>query len=53
LGPKPLGRERSAKADELLVQYKAPQSTQTAASDLFTLKRFRVARGTPAVELLA
>lgn len=53
LGPKPSGRGRSAKADELLVQYKAPQSTQTAASDLFTLKRFRVARGTPAVELLA
>jgi phosphodiesterase/alkaline phosphatase D-like protein len=42
-----------AKADEPLVQYKAPESTQTAASDLFTLKRFRVARGTPEVELLA
>lgn len=42
-----------AKADELLVQYRSPQSTQTAASDLFTLKRFRVARGVPQVELLA
>ena len=41
-----------ARPDELLVSYKAPRSVQTPASAAFTLARFRVARGTPAVEVL-
>jgi alkaline phosphatase D len=42
-----------ARADELLVTYKAPRSVQAPAASRFTLARFRVARGTPSVEVLA
>ena len=41
-----------ARPDELLVSFKSPRTTATAKSSLFTLQRFRVAAGTPAVELL-
>ena len=39
-----------AKPDELLVQYKSPQTTQAGTSSMFTLARFRVERGTPQVK---
>ena len=41
-----------AKPDELLVQYKSPQTTQAEQSTVFTQARFRVAAGTPRVEVL-
>jgi alkaline phosphatase D len=41
-----------ARADELLVTYKAPRSVQTPTASPFTLARFHVAHGTPAVEVL-
>jgi phosphodiesterase/alkaline phosphatase D-like protein len=39
-----------ARADELLVQYRAPRTVKTPTSSSFTLARFRVARGTPSVQ---
>jgi alkaline phosphatase D len=41
-----------ARPDELLVQYKAPRSVQTPTATSFTLARFRVAKGAPAVQVL-
>jgi len=41
-----------AKPDELLVQFKSPQTTQAETSSMFTLARFRVERGTPQVDVL-
>ena len=41
-----------ARPDELLVQYRAVESTQTPRSRAFTLASFRVASGTPRVEVL-
>ena len=41
-----------ARADELLVQYKSPRTVKTPTAGSFTLARFRVARGAPAVEVL-
>ncbi len=42
-----------ARANELLVQYRAPRTIAEPRSASFTLARFRVARGTNAVEVLA
>jgi len=41
-----------ARPDELLVQYRAVQTTQSPDSAAFTLASFRVASGTPRVEVL-
>jgi alkaline phosphatase D len=41
-----------ARPDELLVQYKAPRTVKTPTASSFTLARFRVARGTPSVDVL-
>ena len=41
-----------ARRDELLVEYKAVESVEMRPSPAFTLQRFRVARGSTAVELL-
>ena len=41
-----------ARPDELLVQYKSPRTVRTPKSTVFTLQRFRVASGTPNVEVL-
>jgi alkaline phosphatase D len=41
-----------ARADELLVQYKAPRTIAQPRSSSFTLARFRVARGAANVEVL-
>jgi len=41
-----------ARPDELLVHYRAVESTQTPRSRAFTLASFRVASGTPRVEVL-
>ena len=42
-----------ARAGELLVQYKSPRTVLQPRATSFTSGRFRVARGTPAVEVLA
>lgn len=42
-----------ASASELLVQYKSPRTVLQPRATSFTSGRFRVARGTPAVEVLA
>ncbi len=41
-----------ARPDELLVQYRAVETTQSPDSGAFTLASFRVASGTPRVEVL-
>jgi alkaline phosphatase D len=40
-----------ARPDERLVQYKAPRTVKTPTASSFTLARFRVARGTPSVQV--
>jgi alkaline phosphatase D len=42
-----------ARPGELLVSYKAPRTVFEPRAPAFTLARFRVARGTPGVEVLA
>jgi alkaline phosphatase D len=42
----------TAERDELRVDYRAARSVASAQSEVFTLQRFRVARGVPAVEVL-
>jgi len=42
-----------ARPDELLVQYKSPRTVLQPRSTSFTLARFRVARGTPNLEVPA
>jgi len=41
-----------ARPDELLVQFKSPQTVRSPQSNIFTLQRFRVASGVPNVEVL-
>jgi alkaline phosphatase D len=41
-----------ARADELLVEYRGVQDARVPDSEVSTLQRFRVARGTPRVEVL-
>ena len=40
-----------ARDDELIVDFRAPESTTVPESPVFTLQRMRVAAGTPHVEL--
>ena len=42
----------TAERDELRVEFRATRSTSIPGSEVFTLQRFRVGRGTPAVEVL-